>query len=441
MHKGFIFDLNKCVACQACVVACQIENIDLDNIINDGQWKKQSSWRKISTTNELHYPDIPVFHFSMACNHCEEAPCLLNCPAQAFSRDPLFKTVQHQADSCIGCQYCLMVCPYDAPQYNPFKGIIEKCTLCVDRLAAGKKPACATSCPTSALDYQVLDKNAINPDGFDDFEIKPAINLKPLRQDNAPRQENVYKNFEKKELEQKLKLNTKAANALSSDWPLLVFSFFATLLVAGFYASFSKGLKIDPQLYLIFALLTAVLSLAHLGKKFRAWRAFFNIRHSWLSREIWAFSLFVPLSSFGLFYPSQNELGLIATILGLLTLVSVDKVYQQIPSRKDQKYHSANVLFFTVFLYVSILAGNPWMFFIILALKIYLYGSRKLEFKKQKKDIRHHLSLIRMGVGFLLPIFFFIYFGFETLNYALLISILIGEAIDRSEFYLELRDA
>ncbi len=440
MHKGFLFDLNKCVACQACVVACQIENIDLDNIITDSQWKRQSKWRKISTTNEFQYPDIPVFHFSMACNHCEEAPCLLNCPAQAFSRDSIFKTVQHQADSCIGCQYCLMVCPYDAPQYNPFKGIIEKCTLCVDRLSAGKKPACATSCPTSALDYQVLNKNAKKADDFDDFGIKPRINRKALRQDKAPKQENVYKNFKREEIEKKLKLNPKTNNSLSSEWPLLVFSFFATLLVAGFYAAFSKGLIIDPKFYLTFALLTTAISLAHLGKKFQAWRAFLNLQHSWLSREIFAFSLFVPLSSLWLFYPSQNELGLIATVLGLLTLVSVDKIYRQIPSRKNLKYHSAEVLFFTVFLYVSILAGNPWMFFIILALKIYLYGSRKLEFKKQGKNTRPSLSLLRIGFGFLLPVFFFISFGFETLNYAVFISVLIGEAIDRSEFYLELGD-
>ena len=74
MRKGFIFDLNKCVGCHACVVACQIEN---------GKEQHQP-WREISTFNSFQHPEFPVFHYSMACNHCDDAPCLNSCPANGL---------------------------------------------------------------------------------------------------------------------------------------------------------------------------------------------------------------------------------------------------------------------------------------------------------------------------------------------------------------------
>ena len=170
--------------------------------------------------------------------------------------------------------------------------------------------------------------------------------------------------------------DSKQENTVLLEWPLFVFSLLATLLAAAFYAAFSKGLSIKPELFIGLAILGGILSMAHLGKKLRAWRAILNIRKSWLSREIVAYSLFVPSASLWLFFPQQNELGLLATIFGLLTLVSIDNIYRQLPSKKESKYHSADVLFFTVFLYVAILVSNPWMFFAALDLKAYLYSTR-----------------------------------------------------------------
>lgn len=438
MQKGFIFDINKCVACQACVMACQIENVDLEVMVSVEYWEQQIPWRNIATHNEFQHPDLPVFNFSMACNHCEEATCMSNCPALAYVRDKKFGAILHQSEACIGCQYCTMVCPYDAPKYDPFKGIVEKCTLCVGRLSEGKNPACATSCPTGALDYNNIKIEPQFVNGFMETGIKPAIEIKALRKGTGPKQEMRYQSKDIAGLKKDLNLNTKAKNTLLSDWPLLVFSLLSTLLVSAFYAAFSKGFSVSLEIFVGLAVLGGVLSFAHLGKKSRVWRVLLNVRKSWLSREIVAYSLFVPAATLWLLFPDQNELGLVATILGLLVLVSIDNVYRQLPSKKDNKYHSADVLFFTVFLYVAILVSNPWMFVAAIVLKAYLYSTRKLIFKKEGKDFRPVFSTLRLLLGFVIPGVLFFVLGFDTVNYAVLTLVILGEVIDRIEFYMEL---
>ena len=140
-RKSFLFDLNKCVGCHACVVACTIENQTLPETV----------WRDINSFNPSGNPDIPLFHYSLACNHCDDPPCLKNCPALAYSKDFITGAVIHFANKCIGCKYCTWACPYDAPKFNEKTRIIEKCTFCNHRIEEDLKPACANLCPTGAL--------------------------------------------------------------------------------------------------------------------------------------------------------------------------------------------------------------------------------------------------------------------------------------------------
>ena len=122
MQRSFVLDINTCTGCHACQVACQIEN----------QLQPGTSWRWVDTFNEPRYPGVPVFHLSLACNHCVNAPCMTHCPTLAYSKDPRTGAVILDEAKCIGCKYCTWACPYDAPRFEPAWGVVVKSTFCND---------------------------------------------------------------------------------------------------------------------------------------------------------------------------------------------------------------------------------------------------------------------------------------------------------------------
>ena len=77
----------------------------------------------------------------MACNHCLEPTCLSGCPTNAYIKLDN-GVVQHQADECIGCQYCTWNCPYSVPAFQPDRKIVTKYDMCLPRLEHGLAPAC-----------------------------------------------------------------------------------------------------------------------------------------------------------------------------------------------------------------------------------------------------------------------------------------------------------
>jgi len=132
---AFVHDLATCVGCHACVVACASENATAPG----------GFWRQVVTFNEDRHPALPVFHLSLACNHCLDAPCERHCPALAIVRDTRTDAALIDADRCFGCRYCSWVCPYDAPRFDAGSGVMGKCTLCNDRLRKGGTPACTSA--------------------------------------------------------------------------------------------------------------------------------------------------------------------------------------------------------------------------------------------------------------------------------------------------------
>jgi Fe-S-cluster-containing dehydrogenase component len=76
------------------------------------------------------YPSIEMYWLPVACQQCENAPCLVVCPTGASYRDPDNDVVLIDKEKCIGCQYCLYACPYGVRQINEELGVMEKCTLC-----------------------------------------------------------------------------------------------------------------------------------------------------------------------------------------------------------------------------------------------------------------------------------------------------------------------
>src|SRR5439155_13329311 len=137
---AFEVDLDKCSGCKACVTACH----SLNGLDDDETWRSvvelvSTDWRaplKQTVTTASH--------------HCVDPGCLNGCPVLAYDKDPLTGIVRYLDDQRIGCQYCVMMCPYEVPQYLPSRGIVRKCDMCHSRLAVCEAPACEQACPCDA---------------------------------------------------------------------------------------------------------------------------------------------------------------------------------------------------------------------------------------------------------------------------------------------------
>lgn len=156
---GMLIDINKLSdGGDAMIAACKKEHgwgdEKLSNDAQDAQWI-----RKVTVTEKLtgHTMKLPVM-----CQHCETPPCVDVCPTGA-SMKRIDGIVQVNKHICIGCRYCMMACPYKArsfvhetlvdqlPDTPRGKGTVESCNLCVNRVDAGKNPACVDAAPQATL--------------------------------------------------------------------------------------------------------------------------------------------------------------------------------------------------------------------------------------------------------------------------------------------------
>ncbi len=133
-------DLERCIGCRACEVHCQVEH-DLPASVR---------LMHVRPHPEDPLPGIPIF--PLACAHCAEPACQAVCPSAAIRRRPDGLVLLDPA-ACIGCRFCIIACPYGAPQWDPERSRVIKCDLCVDRLAQGLWPACATKCAMKAIHF------------------------------------------------------------------------------------------------------------------------------------------------------------------------------------------------------------------------------------------------------------------------------------------------
>lgn len=341
----FVFDQNRCVGCHACVVACNCPN------------GTDIAWRAVSSVNAVQEPDLALFHLSLACNHCDTAICMQNCPAKAYSRHPETGAVLLNTKACIGCKYCTWVCPFDAPKYNAKHGITEKCTFCVSGESKEISPACARLCPTGALAFEAkVEVTSSSNSNFHDFDLHPSLRLIPLREQHArgPKQDSqfaVRHTTTKKEMQKIDPVH---------EWPLVLFTSGVPLLVAALIAGVSFGsMLLDLFAFVGAASFLGVVSALHLGRKERIYRAIFHFSSSWLSREIVFFGAFVASGVLYLLL-SHSFLLVMAGVSGIACVLSIDMLYQIIPKQKSLAHpYSASVL---LVLFFAVCSSNVNLF-------------------------------------------------------------------------------
>jgi len=191
---AMVIDLDRCMGCRACMEACKVEN----------NTPTAAFWMYVFRFEEGEYPNTHIWFMPRPCMHCDNPPCAKVCPVGArYKRED--GLVATDWDRCIGCRYCEVACPYGVnyfnwkepvrnyyldwgdrdvrrvtngrtpPYRNPdldrpygeekrrvagggrLKGVVEKCTFCVQRVEEGLQPACVANCPAFALHFGDLE--------------------------------------------------------------------------------------------------------------------------------------------------------------------------------------------------------------------------------------------------------------------------------------------
>jgi Fe-S-cluster-containing dehydrogenase component/DMSO reductase anchor subunit len=417
MRKGFIFNFNKCVNCNACNAACILEN----------GWAIHP--RNIYVYNAEAEAVLPVINLSLACNHCESAACLTGCPASAFSRDGSTGAVIINEKKCIGCRYCQWNCPYDAPKYDNKKNTIAKCNLCYSGLIAGREPACSNACPTGALKFGELYEKT--PDHlfswFPDKGLNPAVEFSGTV-NNAPLKI-IPESAGSGEKSSQNQIQNKKIKNISGEVSLIIFSFLATISVSVLVSSFIKGVFPDKWILILLLVSTGLVSFFHLGKKFRSWRSLMNLRSSPLSREIAALIIYSVVSAFTAFL-NLPALLVVSSISGLILLLLIDSVYIFTYKNNSVILHTGQT-FISALLIISFISGIvlPFVFIALLKLGLSFYN----QIFKRLNNSDFTLRFMRI-VFLIVPGLNLILHGLYS-DIFIIIIFLSGELIDRILFY------
>ena len=223
---GMVIDLNRCIGCEACTIACKAQNFTPEGI----------SWLRIVKTEVGQFPNVTKLPFPLQCQQCSKAPCVEVCPTRAtYVRDDGIVAVDY--DKCIGCRYCIVACPYgartfddkvttyfpagktefesfaagftDAPDQTRVlparhqSGVVEKCVFCVQKIESGlaagltpgvdaaATPACVVTCIGGSRVFGDLDdpnsavsRKAASPGAYrfhEEYGTEPNIYYLPVR--------------------------------------------------------------------------------------------------------------------------------------------------------------------------------------------------------------------------------------------------------------------
>ena len=303
----FAFDMGACVGCHSCEAACAEQN----------GLPSGTAWRRVGEIEGGEFPHTRRLHLSMSCNHCLEPACLIGCPTDAYVKLPN-GVVAHQADECIGCQYCTWNCPYSVPVFQPDRRIVTKCDMCLPRLEQGLEPACVGACPTKAISVERVNVAAWRAEHSGaEAPLLPSseLTLSTTRYevpDGVPLEAFGGSDW--------------ALRPEDPHWPLV----WLTLLTqAAVGASLTASNGAGRLTAAVLALVALAVSLVHLGRPIYAWKALRNLRRSWLSREVALFGAYGGLAALAVGLPAAAPL---AALVGVAGVYASGRLYM-VPGR------------------------------------------------------------------------------------------------------------
>lgn len=338
---GMVVDVNRCVGCQTCTIACKHANDTMPGV----------QWRSVIDVEQGDYPNVERFFLVTGCQHCAEPPCVPVCPSGAtYQRDDGLVVMDY--DLCIGCGYCAVACPYDARTlahemkfyygeatlqekhvaHKDRIGVAQKCTFCVDRVDEAHErgltpgvhldvtPACAGSCiaqaikfgdfadPNSEVSRLVAERASFQINDFlnTDPQIKYLYEV-PNSIPGAPAAELTDDDLRDP--------NNPLNGKLQPFWDFrAAMNFTMGGMGSGLIAmvALSAALGLAPVDLAVFAVPVAGVTVAiglffvflEIGRKWRALNVMLRPNTSWMTREVYVVIVLYPLLALVWFRPS-----------------------------------------------------------------------------------------------------------------------------------------
>jgi len=345
---GMVVDLNRCVGCQTCTIACKHANDTLPQV----------QWRRVLDVETGKFPDVERLFLVVGCQHCAEPPCVPVCPTGAtFQREDGLVAMSY--DLCIGCGYCAVACPYQARTIvhdqrwyygtrtvqeqqvaHPERlGVAQKCTFCVERIDAAATsdlmpgedfeatPACASSCIAKAIRFgdfsdaqsevsQLVENNA-------SFQMHAELGTDPQIRYLYETPAIPGREADQRDDETLDDPNNPLVGARQTFWDLraaanFVLGGFGSGLAVMAWVVHALGPLPDWLLQRLFLIAAISMSLGlgavflEIGRKARFLLALRRPQSSWMTREVYAAAVFFPAMFLDLLSPHAYLHSLVA---------------------------------------------------------------------------------------------------------------------------------
>ncbi len=145
--KGSIYvELSKCLSCHSCELACALEHSESKELA-------KAIYEDPAPVARVRVEAVEGAAIPLQCRHCEDAPCVTICPCEAIEKLGPEQAVIIHEDKCIGCKFCIAVCPFGVVSLRSDGKVALKCDLCLGRTEEGLEPACVSACPSGALRF------------------------------------------------------------------------------------------------------------------------------------------------------------------------------------------------------------------------------------------------------------------------------------------------